>query len=383
MSSEITLFESIIINSLEIPGVKVDREKFLYETLSRYETDTNKIDKAIETNTIDAGLSKHILDKSAKYSINKTTALSSGASFLAGLPGGFTMLASVPADVIQYFAMSIRLAQEIAYIYGEKDLYSYIENDDKKVREVLTAYVGVMFGVQGASELVKLLSSQLSKTALKKIPRQALTKTFYYPIIKKIGSTLSIKVTKNSFAKGVSKTIPIVGGVISGTMTFFSLRPMGKKLQECLSFSKFNYDEDSANLDFSILKNMQNNDIITDATYREIEDTEEIEEPIKSVFAQEDSSTFKISDEIKKFKELINRNLITQEEATQIKEILLRKSNEVCNSIIITENPIKINTEIDIVNELKKNNDLINSKEIDEDKGMENKANLLKEYYNM
>lgn len=82
------------------------------------------------------------------------------------------MMASIPADVAQYFGMSIRLAQELAYIYGEEDLFNGTEIDDSRVRQTLIAYIGVMFGVQGASEVVRIISTQLSKTALKRLPQK-------------------------------------------------------------------------------------------------------------------------------------------------------------------------------------------------------------------
>ena len=49
--------------------------------------------------------------------------------------------------------------------------------------------------------------------------------------------------TKDIFAKGVSKAIPIIGGVISGGLTFASMKPMGNRLKETLSKSVFSYTE--------------------------------------------------------------------------------------------------------------------------------------------
>lgn len=378
MCKDLTVFESVIINSLEIPGIKVNRDEFLMNILSRYENDKSKIYKAIDTNPVEAGFSQQILDKSARYSINKTTALSSGASFLAGLPGGLTMIASIPADVLQYLAMSIRLAQEIAYIYGEKDLYSYIESDDPKVREILTGYIGVMFGVQGASEIVKFLSSQLSKTALKKIPQKALTKTFYYPIIKKIGATLSIKVTKNSFAKSISKAIPVVGGVVSGTITFFSLKPMGKKLQECLSESKFNYTEVKADLDVKRLESMYENKEVIDIKYKEISTIRSEHKNLPSNTLSQ-SNTFKISQEIKNLKEIISLKLVTQEEATKIKDSLLEETRK--SMLDIKNDKVKYSNSIDIVKELKETKIMLDNGEIDISSAEEKKTKILNEYY--
>lgn len=325
------VFETLMVNSLQVPGVKVNRNKFLYDALSRYEHDSKKISNAISTNPIDAGIDKKTLDKVAKYTINKTTAISSGASFAAGLPGGFAMMASIPADVAQYFGMSIRLAQELAYIYGEEDLFNGTEIDDSRVRQTLIAYIGVMFGVQGASEVVRIISTQLSKTALKRLPQKALTKTFYYPIIKNIGKILSVKVTKDSFAKGVSKVIPIVGGVVSGGMTFFSLRSMGKKLQECLSESKFNYDENLMKKDIETIEKFSENEGIIDVEYTDSFDEDTINNKSESILNEcyrEETSLEKnidIKDELEKCKELVEQGLINEEDANKIKNELLKK----------------------------------------------------------
>ncbi len=41
--------------------------------------------------------------------------------------------------------------------------------------------------------------------------------------------------TKEVFAKGVAKVIPVVGGFVSGGLTFASYKPMAKKLKKYLS----------------------------------------------------------------------------------------------------------------------------------------------------
>jgi hypothetical protein len=140
------------------------------------------------------------------------------------------MAASIPADTLQFFGMSLRLAQELSYLYGADDLWQGGEIDSERVCNQLILYFGVMFGVSGASSGVRLLSSQLAKQTLKKLPQKALTKTFWYPFVKQIGRFIGIKVTKESLAKGLSKAIPIVGGVISGGITFASMKPMGTRL---------------------------------------------------------------------------------------------------------------------------------------------------------
>lgn len=124
--------------------------------------------------------------------------------------------------------MALRLAQELSYLYGGGDLWVDGQIDDDKVKSQLIMYCGVMFGVSGAVSGVRVLSTQIAKTTLKKLPQKALTKTFWFPMIKQIGKALSIKVTKATVAQGISKAIPVIGGVISGGLNFASMMPMAK-----------------------------------------------------------------------------------------------------------------------------------------------------------
>ena len=70
---------------------------------------------------------------------------------------------TVPADTLQFFGMSLRLAQELAYLYGAQDLWKDGQIDDELVRGQLILYCGVMFGVSGAAAGVRILSSQLAQ----------------------------------------------------------------------------------------------------------------------------------------------------------------------------------------------------------------------------
>lgn len=117
-----------------------------------------------------------------------------------GLPGPIFTPATIPADTAQFFGMTLRLAQELGYLYGYEDFWENDELSVEKVNGDLILFWGVMFGVGGSTVAIKALSSQLSKQALKKIPQKALTKTIYYPIIKKTLSLIGVKVTKDTFA---------------------------------------------------------------------------------------------------------------------------------------------------------------------------------------
>lgn len=129
----------------------------------------------------------------------------------------------------QFYGFALKLAQELSYIYGLQDLFDENNELSETSKNMLIIYLGVMLGVTAAGSTVRILSKQASTQALKSIPGIALTKTLYYQILKKVLKTFGVKLTKDTFAKGVSKAIPVIGGVVSGGMNYASLKPMGKK----------------------------------------------------------------------------------------------------------------------------------------------------------
>lgn len=227
---------AIIEQVMKMPGVKVDRDSFLKTKFTKIAT-PEQMEDIIKDGPYKAGVKRKVIDNLAKSIIQKNTLSSTSVSFVAGLPGGFAMAATIPADVLQFFAVSLRLAQELAYLYGHDDLGLEEHLDTEDARDQMLLFLGVMFGVSGSSSTIKFLSSGISKTVLKKLPQKALTRTLYYPIIKKVAGYIGIKLTKDTFAKGVSKVLPIIGGIVSGTITYATMRPMGKKLAAALSES--------------------------------------------------------------------------------------------------------------------------------------------------
>ena len=244
------MLEKVITNAIQIPGVKVNRTKFLAE---QFASRTDNLEEIINKGPVEAGVTKEEISNIAKKLILSRTSQSSIASFVAGIPGGLAMAATIPADILQFFGMSLRLAQELSYLYGAEDLWNNGKVDDEKVKNQLILYCGVMFGVSGAVSGVRVLSIQLSKTALKEIPKKALTKTFWYPIITKIAKAVGINLTKKTFAKGVSNAVPIIGGIISGSINFASMMPMANRLNDTLYKARFDYSDEEFKKDIAII----------------------------------------------------------------------------------------------------------------------------------
>lgn len=268
--------ETIISNAIRIPGVKVDRNGFLKKYFSDY---PDKMNQILSEGPVEAGITREELQQIAKKLIFVRTSESAVASFAMGIPGGLAMTIAVPTDILQFFGMTLRLAQELSYLYGAQDLWNDNSVNDERIRNQLILYCGVMFGVSGAASGVRVLSAQLAKTTLKRIPQKALTKTFWYPLLKQIGKAIGIKVTKTTVAQGMSKVIPVVGGVMSGGLTFASMKPMADRLHKTLDKSCFDYSQEELEADYIEIESIQ------DDSEHEAAEEESAKVTMKAVFA--------------------------------------------------------------------------------------------------
>ena len=320
--------ENIITSAVQIPGVKVSRDKFLAETFA---TEDVIIQDVLDFGPVEAKVSKEKLAAISNKLILKRTSQSSVASFAAGIPGGLAMAATIPADVLQFFGMSLRLAQELSYLYGAQDLWRDGQVDDEKVKNQLLLYCGVMFGVSGAVSGVRVLSTQIAKTTLKKLPQKALTKTFWYPIVKQIGKAIGVKVTKTTVAQGFSKAIPVIGGVISGSINFASMMPMANRLQKTLDSAAFGYTEEDLEKDIIEIENItaDNPAEEKDIKSKFVDSSKKAISGISGLFTKkqphETSRDNDVFETLKRLSELKDNGIITEEEFSNKKAELLTK----------------------------------------------------------
>lgn len=230
-----TKFSQVLDAAARLPGVRINRASYLRTALTRYCTD-EQIERAIAKSPAAAGIPLDIITEAANTSIATETRKVTAISALAGVPGGFAMIGTVPADLAQYLGHMLRISQKLAYIYGWPDLFSEGGQElDETTESLLTLFVGVMFGVQLAQSGVATVATMIASTVARKLPQKALTKGAIYPIVKKVAAYLSVNMTKKLFASGVAKAIPVVGAVLSGGLTFGTFRPMSKRLQKHLA----------------------------------------------------------------------------------------------------------------------------------------------------
>ena len=233
MSNEVEVWNKVMKAALAVPGVKVERDKFLIRELLNYNLSEEQVKQAVKERPTNI-VSRDIIDKIANSCINSHTTKVTAISAAAGLPGGLALAATIPADLAQYYWHVFVLAQKLAYLYGFPDLRDEEGNLSDTACDMLTLFVGVMMGTSIANQAIKNVSQELAKQVVKRLPQQALTKTAWYPLVKNVAKWIGIKLTKDLTAKGIGKMIPVLSACISGALTLATFRPCAKRLQRKL-----------------------------------------------------------------------------------------------------------------------------------------------------
>lgn len=227
--------EDFIIIGLQTPGIKVNRADFLQrELMKNYPPEV--IESAITHNPAYAQISACEIDKIADEVIKFERNCVSGISAALGAPGGVAMVATIPADLVQYYGYMLRAAQKLMYLYGfpEIDTTEKEHKLDSETMNLLIICLGVMYGVQGTNTALKAMATALGKGVEKRLMNAALTKGTIYPIVKSVSKWFGVNMTKQVFAGFFKKAIPVVGGVIGGGITYLSFKPCCDKLKESL-----------------------------------------------------------------------------------------------------------------------------------------------------
>jgi len=316
-------FEMVLGTAAKLPIVHVNREDFLKKQFLK-KVSLEQLQDILDRGAPVAGVPFEIIDKVAKDCINACAASVTAISTAAGLPGGFAMAATIPADIAQFFGHTLHIAQKLAYLYGWPDLFDGGEEMDDGTKNMMTLFVGVMFGVAAASNAVTKIASRLALNVPKQLVKKALTKGTIYPIVKKVAAQLGVKMTKDMFAKGVGKAIPVVGGVVSGGLTVATFLPMASKLQKHLS-------RDANNIANGIFADAESEEFdLIDAEPESISAGEKLKGYVSGLGRdvasrakeipkllekrKQATSHFSAADEILKFKQLLDAGIITQDE---------------------------------------------------------------------
>ncbi len=223
----VSLWNKVLETSLRLPFVQVDRQEFLTKELSKFCTPMEVI-TALDDSPLKV-LSKKEIDKLANQCISYHLTMVCGTSALMGLPGGWWMAGTIPTDLTQFYGHILSLMQKLLYLYGWPSLMDVNHQLDDESLNIMTLFVGAMMGNKVAVEALGKVVGQISKNASIKISETVMAQ---YAI--KIAQWIGLNITKESFAKGVGKVLPLVGAPVSATITYYTFRPMARRLKKHL-----------------------------------------------------------------------------------------------------------------------------------------------------
>lgn len=219
-------FKTVVERFLMMNGLKVNREAFLRDAFSEYPELMGRIIAEGPQEVFDI----EDLRRKASEVIDKDAL---GTSIISGITGLTSIiglsLVGVGVDEVQSTAYIVRLAQKIAYLFGEDD---FRKLPDVQSQCHILLLLGAMYGVDCATELLekgiivggKKLGAALSKKALKKAGTEQLMQRILNEIAGRIG--------KQALESYVSKGFVVVGSAVSGAATWMSFRPLGEHLAD-------------------------------------------------------------------------------------------------------------------------------------------------------
>ena len=223
----VSLWNKVLSTSLKLPFVKVDREEFLTKELSKFCTPMEVI-TALNEGTLGV-LNKKEIDKLANQCISYHLTMVCGTSALMGLPGGWWMAGTIPTDLTQFYGHILSLMQKLIYLYGWPSLTDVNHQLDDESLNIMTLFVGVMMGNKMAVDTLNKVVVQVTEKASVRISETVLAE-----YVVKVAQWIGVSMTKESFAKGMGKVLPLVGAPISATITYYTFRPMARRLKKHL-----------------------------------------------------------------------------------------------------------------------------------------------------
>jgi uncharacterized protein (DUF697 family) len=175
-----------------LAGARELAEEYLAD--DRYATHDERVDALIERETIK----------------NFTT------GFLTGFGGAFTLPVAIPSALAASWVIQARMAGAIAHVYGH-DLAS------ARTRSTVLMSLAGDVAKQAMDELgIPFTGPRLTQRAVRQVPGRALVE-----INKRIGLRLLARAGERSIS-GFSRFVPIVGGVVGGTLDAVVCRMVGR-----------------------------------------------------------------------------------------------------------------------------------------------------------
>ena len=209
-NKEILISEEEIIQTVtRIESVRIDRNDFLTQLFT--DNESIGLDDILEKGPVGAGADRIALRKTAFTLARKETEKSG----LLNISDDIIKNRIIPVQALLFYAAAVRIIQQTAYLYGERDFWNSADSDTEKTIPRLYLYYSVMEGSGKAEKALKLLSSSVASKSFNKLTENFLEKAVYQPIFKPAAKALKIKSPKTVFNRIIDKAMPIVKNAVA------------------------------------------------------------------------------------------------------------------------------------------------------------------------
>lgn len=224
----------IVDMAMSLPGVKVRRNSFLLEELEDYCTSNDiSIEELLKLGPLQAGIPKTKVEEIAQKCISDENISASSKSAFAGLFSNPLAAAFWgTADIVNYFCHLIIVSQKIAFLYDWPDIFD--ETDEGK--QIILMFLGGAFDCNAAKNGIKLLARKIVENELTRIDKITFLfiKPMFYKIIQQVAKYIGVSFSKQGLKNAVTKTVPIVGAVLSGGINYFMFRNDANRLLDVI-----------------------------------------------------------------------------------------------------------------------------------------------------
>jgi len=161
------------------------------------------------------------LSEKADSLIRWQIAKCSTSGFLTGIGGFLTLPVAIPANLASVIYVQLRMIAAIAYMGG------YNPRDDKVKTLAYVCLCGNQAGEIIKESLAVPLAKAMATAAIKQIPAQ---------VLKNINKRVGVRLITKFGEKGIinlGKAIPLVGGIIGGTIDGVTTNTIGETAKKC------------------------------------------------------------------------------------------------------------------------------------------------------
>lgn len=226
----------------QIPFINISKDALIEEDLVDILT-PEQIEKFKTSSLINAGVGRDKIEEICASIIEKEVMASSIDSLIASNPALMFMLASIPADSLQFISHAIRISLKLLYVYGLKDISELKEDENLTI----FVFLGKLFNISAIElafeKTVKALAASSKDNSHLNIglSLEDLKGQINLTVVE-----LMKLLPQNVLEKGVTQSIPLIGNVLAGGLNLKKLSELSIPFNESL-YQRFFVEFDKLN----------------------------------------------------------------------------------------------------------------------------------------